>query len=261
MKSSNIKYEDKDNEGNINIPLATSSLEHKMMEYIAAQTQALQEMAQTMVKIHQSITEQASLPKSHDTITNDNHQNMTPPPFDKEKISSMHTQDLQGRMQHSTTYFRNEMAKDRVPIGPVKRQVAEVWNNQRMNKRHGALKQTMEKQHEVNKALDMCLCGEHHGLSCPQKEASLLTAEARQHNLIDINKRKMLSTQNPTQEEGSQAEGHTQTLNLDDWSIICKEYKPGRRKRSNKQNCRTRREKKLSHLGADNGTKPGSDKP
>jgi hypothetical protein len=71
----------------------------------------------------------------------------------------------------------------------------------------------------------------------------------------------MLPTQNPTQEEGSQAEGHTQTLNLGDWIITCKEYKPGRRKRPNKQNHRTRREKKLSHLGADNGTKPGSDKP
>jgi hypothetical protein len=53
MESSNTNHEDKDNKGNINIPLATSSLEHKM-EYIAAQTQA---MAQTMVKIHQSITE------------------------------------------------------------------------------------------------------------------------------------------------------------------------------------------------------------
>jgi hypothetical protein len=71
----------------------------------------------------------------------------------------------------------------------------------------------------------------------------------------------MLSTQNPTQEEGFQAEGHTQTLNLDDRIITCEEYKPGRRKRSNKQNRRTRREKKLSHLGADNGTEPGSDKP
>jgi hypothetical protein len=70
-----------------------------------------------------------------------------------------------------------------------------------------------------------------------------------------------LSTQNSTQEEGSQAEGHTQTLNLDDWIITWKEYKPGRRKWSNKQNHRTRREKKLSRLGADNGTKPGSDKP
>jgi hypothetical protein len=88
-----------------------------------------------------------------------------------------------------------------------------------------------------------------------------MTAEARQHNLIDINKQKMLSTQNPTQEEGSQAEGHTQTLNLDGWIITYKEYKPGRRKRTNKQNCRTRREKKLSHLGADNGTEPGSNKP
>jgi hypothetical protein len=57
----------------------------------------------------------------------------------------------------------------------------------------------------------------------PQTEASLMTAEARQHNPIDINKQKMLSTQNPTQEEGSQAEGYTQTLNLDDWIITCKE--------------------------------------
>jgi hypothetical protein len=71
----------------------------------------------------------------------------------------------------------------------------------------------------------------------------------------------MLSTQNPTQEEGCQAEGHTQTLNLDDWSNTFKEYKPGRLKSSNKQNHRTRREKKLSHLWVDNGTKSGSDKP
>jgi hypothetical protein len=153
------------------------------------------------------------------------------------------------------------MANDRVPIGPVKRQVAEARYNQRKKKKHEPLKLTMEKQHEVNKAPNMCPCDEYHGLSCPQKEASLMTAEARQNNPIEISKQRMLSTQNPTQEEGSEAEGHTQTLNLDDWIITCKEYKPGRRKRSNKQNHRTRREKKLSHLGANNGTKPGSDKP
>jgi N-acetyl-anhydromuramyl-L-alanine amidase AmpD len=50
MKSSNTNHEDKGNEGSINIPLATSALERKMMEYIAAQTQVLQAMAQTMVK-------------------------------------------------------------------------------------------------------------------------------------------------------------------------------------------------------------------
>jgi N-acetyl-anhydromuramyl-L-alanine amidase AmpD len=92
MEISNINHEDKDNEGNINIPLATSSLERKMMGYIAAQTQVLQAMAQTMVKIHQSITEQAPLTKDHNTITNDNHQNMTPPPFEKKKLSAMQTQ-------------------------------------------------------------------------------------------------------------------------------------------------------------------------
>jgi N-acetyl-anhydromuramyl-L-alanine amidase AmpD len=126
MESSNTNHEDKENEGNINIPLVTSALERKMMEYIVAQTQVLQTMAQTMVKIHQSITEQASLPKAHNTVTNDNHQNMTPPPFDKEKLSAMQTQVSQRRMQSSSTYFRNEMAKDRIPTGPVKRQVAEA---------------------------------------------------------------------------------------------------------------------------------------
>jgi hypothetical protein len=144
MESSSIKHEDKDNEGNINISLATSSLERKMMEYIVAQTQVLQAMAQTMVKIHQSNTGQVSLPKDHNTVTNDNHQNMTPPSFDKEKLSAMQTQVLQGRMQPSPTDFRNEMAKDRIPIGPVKRQVAEAWNNHRKKKKHEALKLTME---------------------------------------------------------------------------------------------------------------------
>jgi hypothetical protein len=51
MESSNINHEDKDNEGNVN-PLATSSLERKMLEYIAAQTQVFHVMAPTMVKIH-----------------------------------------------------------------------------------------------------------------------------------------------------------------------------------------------------------------
>jgi hypothetical protein len=98
MESSNTNNEDKDNERNINIPLATSSLERKMSEYITTQTQVLQATAQTMVKIHQFITEQASLPKAHNTVTNDNHQNMTPPPFEKEKLPAMQTQVLQGRM-------------------------------------------------------------------------------------------------------------------------------------------------------------------
>jgi hypothetical protein len=34
MESSNTNHEGKDNEGNINIPLATSPLERKMLEHI-----------------------------------------------------------------------------------------------------------------------------------------------------------------------------------------------------------------------------------
>jgi hypothetical protein len=36
MESANTNHEDEDNEGNINVPLATSSWEHKMLEYIVA---------------------------------------------------------------------------------------------------------------------------------------------------------------------------------------------------------------------------------
>jgi hypothetical protein len=46
------------------------------------------------LKNHQSIKEQASLPKDHNTVTNGNHQNMASPPFDKEKLSAMQTQSL-----------------------------------------------------------------------------------------------------------------------------------------------------------------------
>jgi hypothetical protein len=48
-----------------------------------------------MAPNHQSIKEQASLPKAHNTVTNDNHQNMTTSPFDKEKLSALQTQVLQ----------------------------------------------------------------------------------------------------------------------------------------------------------------------
>jgi hypothetical protein len=46
-------------------------------------------------------------------------------------------------MKPSTTYFGNEMAKDRIPIGPVKRQVVEAWNNQRKKNKNEALKLTI----------------------------------------------------------------------------------------------------------------------
>jgi hypothetical protein len=113
MESSNLNHKDKDNKGNINIPLATSSLEHKM-EYIAAQTQA---MAQTMVKIHQSITKQAPLPRDHDTVTNDNHQNMTPPPFDKEELSAMQIQVLQEGSSLAQPTLVMRWLKTEFPLG------------------------------------------------------------------------------------------------------------------------------------------------
>jgi ABC-type microcin C transport system permease subunit YejE len=117
MESSNIHHKDKDNKGNINIPLATSSLERKMLEHITAHTQVLQVMAQTIVKIHQSITKQAPLPKDHDTVTNDNHQNMPPPPFDKEELSAMQIQDLQEGSSLAQPTFVMRWPKTEFPSG------------------------------------------------------------------------------------------------------------------------------------------------
>jgi hypothetical protein len=55
MASPNGNHEDKENKGNVDIPSTTSAIEHKMLEYMATQTQALQAMTQTMVNIHKYI--------------------------------------------------------------------------------------------------------------------------------------------------------------------------------------------------------------
>jgi hypothetical protein len=64
MVSPNGNHEDKENKRNIDIPSTTSSIERKMLEYMATQTQTLQARTQTMVNIHQYIIEQASNPKN-----------------------------------------------------------------------------------------------------------------------------------------------------------------------------------------------------
>lgn len=72
MASPNRNHEDRVNEDDLNIPPVTLSFERKMLENTVVQTQTLQAMAQTMVNIHQYITEQALLPRNHNPITNDN---------------------------------------------------------------------------------------------------------------------------------------------------------------------------------------------
>jgi hypothetical protein len=74
MASRNGNHEDKDNKGNIDIPSTTSAIEHKMLEYMATQTQTLQAMTQTMVNIHQYIIEQASSPKNPNLVIGENRQ-------------------------------------------------------------------------------------------------------------------------------------------------------------------------------------------
>jgi hypothetical protein len=97
--------------------------------------------------------------------------------------------------------------------------------------------------------------------SCPRRKLALWQQKLANITLYISISRRCCPPKTQLKKKVLKAEGHTQTLNLDDWIITCKEHKPGRRKRSNQQNRRTRRDKKLTYLGADNGIKPGSDKP
>jgi hypothetical protein len=97
MASPNRNHEDKDNKGNIDIPFTTSTIECNMLEYMATQTQTLQAMTQTMVNIHQYIIEQTPNPKNPNLVLGDNRQiPSVPPPLDKEKLSVMQAQVVQG---------------------------------------------------------------------------------------------------------------------------------------------------------------------
>jgi hypothetical protein len=76
------------------------------------------------------------------------------------------------------------------------------------------------------KTAGACQCCEHYGSSCLQKEASLMTDEARQCYHLDINKKKKLCTQYPVLEEVAQAVDSNQIINLEDWSITFNEFQP-----------------------------------
>jgi hypothetical protein len=123
MASPNRNHEDKDNKGNIDIPSTTSAIERKMLEYMATQIQTLQAMTQTMGNIHQYIIEQASNPKNPNLALGDNRQiSSVPLSLDKEKLSVMQAQVLQGRKQTSTSPpHKTEITKTGVPVGPVKK--------------------------------------------------------------------------------------------------------------------------------------------
>jgi hypothetical protein len=133
MASPSGNHEDKDNEGNIDIPSTTSAFERKMLEYMATQTQTLQAMTQIMVNIHQYIIEQASNPKNSNLVLGDNRQNpFVPPSLDKEKLLVMQAQVLQGQKQTNTSPSHNtKITKAGVPAGPIKKQVIEAWNHQK----------------------------------------------------------------------------------------------------------------------------------
>jgi hypothetical protein len=74
----------------------------------------------------------------------------------------------------------------------------------------------MNEQHKHMKTIGICRCCEHYGRSCLQKEASLMTDEARQRYHLDINKKRKLCTQNPVLEEVAQAVDSNQIINLED---------------------------------------------
>ena len=189
-------------------------------------------MVPNRVNIQQHVTEQASFPRSHNPVSSDNQVPTGLPPFDKEKLLAMQARVLQGRLQSKTpTSGDMEMTKAEFPTGPVKRQVAEAWNNEKRKRNYEAPKPQIEEQHEISKTSEKCQCCEHYGRRCLQED-SLMTAEVRQHYHSDI-KRK-LSTQDPVLERVAQDEDRTQTINLEDWSTSSKDLQSKRSKRPKK---------------------------
>jgi len=125
-----------------------------------------------------------------------------------------------------------EMTKAEVPTGPVKRQVAEAWNNEKHKRNYEAPKPPIEEQHEISKTSEKCQCCEYYGRLCFQED-SLMTMEAKQRYHSDIKGK--LSTQDSVLEEVAQDEGSIQTINLKDWSISFKKIQSKRSKQPKKQ--------------------------
>jgi hypothetical protein len=195
---------------------------------ILAQTQGVQAMVPIRVNNQQHVTEQASSRRSHNPVSSDNQVPTGLPAFDKEKLLAMQARVLQGRLQSTTTSSNNmEMTKTEVPTGPVKRQVAEAWNNEKRKRNYEAPKPLIEEQHEISKTSEKCQCCEHYGRRCLQED-SLMTAEARQRYHSDINRK--LSMHVPNLEGVTQAEDRNPTINLEDWTITFKEYQPKKSK-------------------------------
>jgi len=205
-------------------------------------------MAPIMVNTQQHVTEQASLSQGCNTTTNDIHlvsPALLPPPFDKEKLLAMQARVLQGRLQPNIASPHSmELTKAKIPTGPVKRQVAEAWNNEKRKRNYEAPKPQIKEQHEISKTSEKCQCCEHYGHRCLQED-SLMTAEARQRYHSDINGK--LSMHVPNQEGVTQAEDRNPTINLEDWTISFKEYQPKRSKQLKKQISKTSQKKSWSY--------------
>jgi hypothetical protein len=168
-----------------------------MLEHMATQTQTLQAMTQTMVNVHQYIIEQASNLKNSNLVLGETvrfqlfHRHWI-----KKNLSVMQAQVLQGQKEINTSSPHNtEITKAGVPAEPIKKQVVEAWNHQNNKRSHGAQELRTNEQHEHMKITGTCQCCKHYGRSRLQKEASLMTDEARQCYHLDINKKRKLCIQ------------------------------------------------------------------
>jgi hypothetical protein len=189
----------KNNKGNIDISSITSAIERKMLEYMATQIQTLQAMTQTKGNIHQYIIEQASNPSNPNLVLGETigfqlfHRHRIKKIYQSCKLKSYKDGSRLARHPPHNT----EITKAGVPARPVMKQVVEVWNHQNNQRSHGAPELRTNEQQEHMKTTRTSQCCEHYGRSCLQKEASLMTDEARQCYHLNINKKSKLCTQNP----------------------------------------------------------------
>jgi hypothetical protein len=112
---------------------------------------------------------------------------------------------------------RVEATKATIFTGPVNRQVTEAGNNQMSKRSCEAWNLEEEKQHGDISTLGKCLCCEHYGRPCLQREESLMTNEARQRYYADMSRRKDVPVPEQVRGRIIQERHSDQITNIDDY--------------------------------------------
>ena len=248
----------------IGLQSSPTVIDPKTIESTHSQAQPLHKMDQSMESVQHAVSAQAPLPNhNNNSAANTDHKVSAKSPVpltNKEKLLVMQRQDLQIRMQQQESFARpKKLTKAEVPTKSMKRQIPEAWSNQRSKESCEASQLENEELQENIKNLGKCLCCQSYGRPCLQREASLMTDEARQRYYLDMKRRREVSVQEKVLKGDTQEQDSIPSMNLDEWSITVTEFQPRTNKRSKVQNNIASQDKKMSVSTTENGTQSNLD--